>query len=151
MTVSKQQIFTFVILIFTVISLILPVSAQTRILNSPVNKTTEINKEFLSTETRIATEKAVYAVGETVGISGSDFNKFETVSLSVERVNEYQKTNDLMAFWTVTADENGNITGEWFMPFEGNYVVKATGNESGVETQVMIASVQPILIAGNPS
>ena len=38
------------------------------------------------------------------------------------------------------------------MPFKGEFVVKAKGSESGVETQTVIAaSVTPVVVSGNPS
>ncbi|HEY0461252.1 MAG TPA: carboxypeptidase-like regulatory domain-containing protein [Pyrinomonadaceae bacterium] len=119
-------------------------------MNSPIIRTFESKTGILIPETRITTAKKAYVIGETVLIDGSGFGKFEQVTFSIERPDASQKINDLMANWTAFADENGNITGEWRIVSTGKFIIKATGGETGAETQTSIASVAPILVPGNP-
>ncbi|HEY8562632.1 MAG TPA: carboxypeptidase-like regulatory domain-containing protein [Pyrinomonadaceae bacterium] len=148
-TVTKQ-LSAFGALLFLVISPVASISGQKRISESQASRTASFKRGAL--ETKISTAKANYAAGETVAISGSGFGKFEQVGFSVERVNAYAPANDLLSTWTVTADENGNISGEWYKAFDAEFLVRAKGLESGVQTETVIAaSVTPVLVSGNPS
>ena len=109
---ARNQILAFCVLLVSVILPVTQASAQNDVFASKGNISVSTDV-VLPTETRIAAEKAVYAAGEIVVINGSGFAKFEPVIFSVERVSAFQKVNDLMASWTVAADENGVLRGEW--------------------------------------
>lgn len=150
MSSFKKQLLAFGIMVLLVISPVASVSAQKRVSNSPLFETTEL-KDAVS-EIRIATTKPAYALGETVMFNGAGFNKTEQVTIAIEEIDAFGKTSAPLANWVVFADENGNVSGEWPMSIAGRLVVKATGNETGKETQTIVsAAVTPIVMSGSPS
>lgn len=153
MSATKKQLTTFGILLLLIVAPLTRVAAQKTVFESQITETSDITADVLpAAPARIATAKTVYKAGETVVVNGSGFGKGEQVALTVERGGAFQKTSELIAAWTVAADENGGIRAEWLMPFDGEFVVKATGSESGAESlPLMVSSVTPIVVSGNPS
>jgi hypothetical protein len=152
MTLIKNKTNIFVAIFLLAFSQIVPVSAQKRILNPRLSETLEIQTGVLVSEVRIETAKPHYDAGENVAINGWGFGKLEQVSLSVERVDAYEQANELLSGWTVTADKNGNISGEWVVPYEGQFVIKAQGVDSGAQSESTVDTWDdPIVLTGNPS
>ena len=146
--VKKSSIFLLFLLI---ISTVISVSAQKRVSNLRVAETFKSETVFSPAEPRLATAKTSYAIGETVFITGSGFGKFEPVAFIVERVDDIRQTNDPAASWTGFSDENGNISGEWQVPFAGRFIINVAG-ENGAKTQAVVsAGVTPVVVSGNPS
>lgn len=98
------------------------------------------------------TEVSAQRDDNNVRISGSAFQKFEQVTITVECVSYARSSNDLPANRTVFADSFGNISADWHIPFDRRVIVRGTGNEtkSEAETAVSSAIVPPILVTGNP-
>jgi hypothetical protein len=83
----------------------------------------------------ITSDKDDYAPGELVTLTGTNWQSGESVEIIVDDdgldvENPWQRTV------TVTADESGNFTDQFNLPakFVADYVVKATGETSGVAT-----------------
>ena len=80
----------------------------------------------------IQSDKADYFPGETVTLTGSNWQPGETVHINVndDEGNTWSRNAD------VTADENGAIRDEFQLPewFVATYKVTATGEQSGVAT-----------------
>ena len=79
----------------------------------------------------VKTDKADYAAGETVTISGSGWQPSETVNL---RLTEVPKTHDDRTF-AATADEAGNILNNEFAPEEHDAGVRFYLTASGARSQ----------------
>ncbi len=80
----------------------------------------------------ITSDKADYAPGELVMLTGSNWQAGESVHINVDddQTKSWQRNVD------VTADENGNISDQFNIPewFVATYKVTATGAESGTAT-----------------
>ena len=80
----------------------------------------------------IQSDKDDYAPGETVTLTGSNWQPGESVHINVndDEGNTWSRNAD------VTADENGAIRDEFQLPdwFVATYKVTATGEQSGVAT-----------------
>lgn len=80
----------------------------------------------------VTTDKADYAPGETVTITGAGFAANELVDLSLVEDAEHHEPRT----WTVTADDNGGFVDASFAPEEHDlgvtFTVTATGQTSGL-------------------
>src|SRR5688572_22795035 len=85
----------------------------------------------------VATDKDDYAFGETVQITGAEFQSNETVQLQVTHVEGTLGSNDNAQnqAWQVQADAEGNITTTWLVndpdATGATYLLTATGTTSG--------------------
>src|SRR3712207_2976223 len=114
MRTTLRSRFTLLFLTFAVAMLVFPAVA------------------FAQTAPTIASDKADYAPGELVTLTGSGWQAGESVNIVVN--------DDVGQTWSrnvdVTADASGNITDQFNLPdwFVAVYRVTATGAQSGVVT-----------------
>jgi hypothetical protein len=103
-----------------------------------------------STGPSVSTEKAAYIEGETVKVNGSGFKSFEAITVSVERDNKLRNQAEMLANWTVYADQNGSVNFEWYAAFSATYKVKLTGDESKAEAVTTFVARTVSVVDGNP-
>lgn len=106
----------------------------------------------VKTNPRLSAERNNYAPGESAAITGQGFDKFEQITVSVEQIDDLQKTGNLLTAWTVVADENGSVNFDWNASFSGNYIVKAVGGTTKQETQTFLVVARTVAqVPGNPN
>jgi hypothetical protein len=89
-------------------------------------------REVAATAPSIVSDKADYAPGETVTLTGSDWQAAESVHIFVN-----DSDGQTWSYATdVTSDDNGGFTTQFSLPstFIANYSVTATGASSGTAT-----------------
>jgi hypothetical protein len=121
------------------VALVLPTSASANVFSELDEPATIESGPTIS----IATDKADYAPGELVTVTGSGWQPGESVAISVvdDGVAEERWQYDSV----VTADGNGDIMdrfniAEWYV---AEYFVTATGEFSGVATTSFTDSLTP--------
>ena len=129
--------------VVVLIALVLPSSAGADVFSELDEPVTIQSGPTIS----IATDKADYAPGELVTVTGSGWQPGETVAISVvdDGVAEERFQHDAI----VTADESGDIVerfniAEWYV---AQYSVTATGEFSGVATTSFTDSISDYRVA----
>src|SRR5215218_3979758 len=116
--------FTLLFIAFAVAMFIFPATAFAEVISA--------DGTTASSTPTIQSDKADYAPGDTVTLTGSNWQPGESVHINVN--------DDVGQTWSrdadVTADASGNITDQFQLPtsFVAVYKVTATGAQSGVAT-----------------
>src|SRR5207245_7052654 len=106
----------------------------------------------------VTTDQADYPPGGTVYITGAGFQAGETVTNQVLHIPDTGDNNTSPAHqpWTVTADDAGNFSTTWDVPFDQDELgatlqLTATGQSSGLAAQATFTdSASLTLNAANP-
>lgn len=106
----------------------------------------------VSFNSKLTTDKSVYKKGENAAIYGTGFREFEEVAINIEQFDIYPGQRRLRETWLVVADEKGNFTSNWVVPFAGRFIVKGIGGASEQEVETVVAgAATPVFVSGNPT
>lgn len=142
--------------LFTIISVFL-LTGTSQMLVAQTRSTNKIGGDRLAiadvsadkSSARIAAERNIYAAGENAVVNGQGYDQYEQVTVFVEQIDGAQKTDDVLASWTVVADEKGNINFNWQPSSSGSYRVKAVGAAKR-ETQTSFFVARSVaVVSGN--
>lgn len=133
--------------------LVAPTFSQKKALDNSRNQNLKTKQSFLSDDNlKDTAENSSFLKGETANFKGNGFQPFENVSVFVEQIDFLQRRHNSLGNWSVFADDNGDISFNWQVPFEGKFIIKAVGSKTKQEAYSFVAvAPTPVNMGDNPS